>query len=145
MRFFWSFFDYVARGPCFPAIVQFRSIHRSAGACPPRSFVYPRHGEGQALALRWRNGPSLRSAGACPPRSFSFAPCTVARGPVPRDRSSLHSMARDRPSPYGGTGRYYVARGPVPRDRSSPHVLKVWKTLMSIEKRHLKKLRSVGP
>ena len=28
------------------------SRYRSAGACPPRSFGSPRHGEGQALALR---------------------------------------------------------------------------------------------
>ena len=26
--------------------------NRSAGACPPRSLDYARHGEGQALALR---------------------------------------------------------------------------------------------
>ena len=28
-------------------------ISRSAGACPPRSFGRPQHGEGQALALRF--------------------------------------------------------------------------------------------
>ena len=31
-------------------------IYRSAGACPPRTFDRPKHGEGQALALRGR-GP----------------------------------------------------------------------------------------
>ena len=62
-------------------------IHRSAGACPPRSLrrnekrpqprghgrllLRPRHGEGQALALRWQEN---------------------------------FGMARDRPSPSGGTG-----------------------------------------
>ena len=45
--------------------------YRSAGACPPRSFGGPQHGEGQALALQF------------PRRS----PPIVARGPVPRDRS----------------------------------------------------------
>ena len=28
------------------------SCYRSAGACPPRTFGSPQHGEGQALALR---------------------------------------------------------------------------------------------
>ena len=71
---------------------------------------------------------------------------TVARGPVPRDRFrprkagalGCHTcmragfprdrwMARDRPSPYGETSRFFVAivsgpvaRGPVPRDRFRP-------------------------
>ena len=59
---------------------------------------------------------------------------TVARGPVPRERWSERTMARDRPSPYDEGGVFYrsagacpprwfknrffiVARGPVPRDR----------------------------
>ena len=51
-----------------------------------------------------------RSAGAlgCHPR---------IREGFPRDRW----MARDRPSPYGETGRFFiVARGPVPRDCFRP-------------------------
>ena len=64
---------------------------------------------------------------------------TVARGPVPRERSVDRSTARDRPSPYvkGDIFRprnppVTVARGPVPRecpvdrstarDRPSPYV-----------------------
>ena len=31
------------------------SRYRSAGACPPRAFGNPEHGEGQALALRERD------------------------------------------------------------------------------------------
>ena len=43
---------------------------------------------------------------------------TLARGPVPRERSVTLGMARDRPSPYGeGAAFFPVARGPVPRDR----------------------------
>ena len=41
---------------------------------------------------------------------------TVGRGPVLRDRC----MARDRPSPYGERGVFFVVRGPVPRDCSLP-------------------------
>ena len=48
-----------------------------------------------------------RSAGACPPRTF---PVTVARGPVPRDRS----MARDRPPPYGNIEK-------IPPNRATTH------------------------
>ena len=33
---------------------------------------------------------------------------TVARGPVPRDRWITRTMARDRPSPYGKTGRFFT-------------------------------------
>ena len=60
--------------------------YRSAGACPPRALNtaktvrirgygrFPRrtrHGEGQALALRWKAGCFRgRSAGACPPRAL---------------------------------------------------------------------------
>ena len=41
----------------------------------------------------------------------------VARGPVPRERWSARTMARDRPSPYGEGWRFFiVARGPVPRE-----------------------------
>ena len=97
------------------------SQYRSAGACPPRTFGRPQHGEGQALALRGKRisltqkPACYRSAGACPPRSFrrskhgeGQAPALreraaffiVARGPVPRERSVDRSMARDRPSPY---------------------------------------------
>ncbi len=86
--------------------------------------------------------------GTCPPRSLSIdrsmaqhrtapyglrAPSTVARGPVPRDRS-IHTknarsprtsaifsadrcMARHRTAPYGLRPPSTVARGPVPRDR----------------------------
>ena len=99
-------------------------FYRSAGACPPRSFRFSIH----------------RSAGACPPRSFSFIPFTVARGPVPRDLSSRHSMARDRPSPYGEGRRFFYrsAGACPPRSLVAPIFLKVCKTLMSIEKRHLK-------
>ena len=55
------------------------SRYRSAGACPPRAFGGSEHGEGQALALRWRGRAVLL------PRN---RPVTVARGPVPRDASS---------------------------------------------------------
>ena len=65
-------------------------LSRSAGACPPRSFGNPQHGEGQALALRYRV-------------PFFF----VARGPVPRDRWVIRGMARDRPSPYGIARRFF--------------------------------------
>ena len=45
---------------------------------------------------------------------------TLARGPVPCERSVTRGMARDRPSPYaeGEAASTTVARGPVPRDRS---------------------------
>ena len=47
--------------------------NRSAGACSPRSFNRPEHGEGQALALQFPVAiSSHRSAGACPPRSFDL-------------------------------------------------------------------------
>ena len=42
-----------------------------------------------------------RAGGAFGYRPRVFFGCTVARGPVPRDRC----MARDRPSPYGEKGR----------------------------------------
>ena len=43
----------------------------------------------------------------------------VARGPVPRARWIAQTMARDRPSPYGEGGRFFiVVRGPVPREFS---------------------------
>ena len=54
------------------------------------------HGEGQALALRCEEGVLV----------------TVARGPVPRDRCMAREtrdrgMARDRPSPYGFSVRFW--------------------------------------
>ena len=57
------------------SLTQKPSGYRSAGACPPRSFGRPQHGEGQALALRGRETVFR-------PRN---RPVTVARGPVPRD------------------------------------------------------------
>ena len=53
-------------------------------------FDRPRHGEGQALALRKEAAFFHRSAGACPPRAL---------------------MARDRPSSY-------VRRGNSPTNRT---------------------------
>ena len=86
-------------------------LARSAGACPPRSLAYPRHGEGQALALRETGGvfftvargtgPRDRSGTRSTARGTSYWP--VARGPVPRDRC----LARDRPSPYGNERRFF--------------------------------------
>ena len=58
----------------------------------------PQHGEGQALALRWEEGVLG----------------DVARGTGPRERSVDRSMARDRPSPYGGVAFFIVARGTGP-------------------------------
>ena len=46
----------------------------------------------------------------------------VARGPVPRERwiARARTMARDRPSPYGEGGAFFiVVRGPVPCDLST--------------------------
>ena len=68
-------------------------FYRSAGACPPRTFSRPQHGEGQALALR-RRDPFF----------------TVARGPVPCERWSAQTMARDRPSPYVKGRRFFTGR-----------------------------------
>ncbi len=100
--------------------------YRNARACPSRSFDGPEHGGGQAPALRWRG-------------NFFY---TVARGPVPRDRSMarkhlLRRSARACPSrasdgPRHGGGQapalrwrgdifYSVARGPVPLPRATPH------------------------
>ena len=59
---------------------------RSVGAYPPRVSGSPQHGEGQALALRGRGGVFRQRT----------PPGTVARGPVPRDRWSARTMARDR-------------------------------------------------
>ena len=76
---------------------------------PPFRFIHRRAGE--PIKEAGSGDPALqtfsshRIAGACPPRS-----------------SSPHSTARDRPSHYGETGRYYVARGPVPRDLSPSHM-----------------------
>ena len=81
------------------------SLHRSAGACPPRSpdrhekRPIPRgrgrflsrsmHGEGQALSLRWPGHfPLSRSAGACPPRSSDLN----EKRPMPRGRG--HFLSR---------------------------------------------------
>ena len=58
--------------------------HAQASGFPPRMSGRPKHGEGQALALRWEAGVLG----------------DVARGPVPRECSDYRSMARDRPSPY---------------------------------------------
>ena len=44
--------------------------HAQPSGFPPRS----QHGEGQALALRWKKETLIyRSAGACPPRSLDGA------------------------------------------------------------------------
>ena len=51
-------------------------------------------------------------------------PDTVARGPVPRDRPVDRRMARDRPSPYGEGGVFFIgARGPALREGTAffPH------------------------
>ena len=94
-------------GQVFPSPYDARFNHRSAGACPPRSLD---------LCSMARDRPS--------PYGVRHPFFTVARGPVPRDRSVDRSMARDRPSPYGKGGAFCeeddpptVARGPVPRER----------------------------
>ena len=65
----------------------------------PRLLDYADDGEGQGGCL------ANRSAGACPPRLLDDANdgkgqgavfFTVARGPVPRERWSARTMARDR-------------------------------------------------
>ena len=58
---------------------------------------------------------------------------TVARGPVPRDLSVPQSVARDRPSPYGKTGRFSRSAGALgchtriragfPRERPGPRTM----------------------
>ena len=93
-------------GACPPRSLLRRKphIHRSAGACPPRSLNQaknardpidqsrflgrPRHGEGQAIALRSR-APPLSQAGRHRDRESLLRPVLNDRG-----------MARDRPSPY---------------------------------------------
>ena len=75
-------------------VMSARLIYRSAGACPPRRYDEPKHGEGQALALRTaRNTHPHRSAGACPPRRYDdprhgegnplACACGNLRGPKP--------------------------------------------------------------
>ena len=80
------------RGPS-PYGKRGRSFHRSAGACPPRSFQAPSR-EGLSLALvAWRGtGPRPTVKGAF---FIVTVPVTVARGPVPRDRLVDRSMARE--------------------------------------------------
>ena len=69
-----------------PTVARHRLLSRSARACPSRTFDGPGHGGGQAPALRWDG--------------TIFYP--VGRGPVPREFSSVRSLAGDRPPPYGG-------------------------------------------
>ena len=58
----------VARGP-----VPRDHSTRAKNERKPTPFSRPRHGEGQALALRWKGGGlAYRSAGACPPRSHDL-------------------------------------------------------------------------
>ena len=73
--------------------------HRSAGACPPRTFGRPKHGEGQALALRGRNGSTAREAAIDP------------------------GTARDRPSPYGGGRPFFALREDRRQLPNQPHRL----------------------
>ena len=81
-----------------------------------------RHGEGQALALRYRR--RIRGMARDRPSPYGEGDCffTVARGPVPRDLPTSaenarrletpdvccadRCMARDRPSPYDERGRF---------------------------------------
>ena len=62
-------------------------LSSSAGACPLRAFDRPKHGEGQAPALR-EKGAFLSQANITH---------TVARGPVPRDAKINPNMASGFP------------------------------------------------
>ena len=100
-----------------------RCCYRSAGACPPRStdrnenrpqpkgpgrfLLRPKHGEGQALALRCaaRFSTFHRSAGACPPRSVHGAGNPLAcvcgiRGPTPYGDRKILWNSRIFPKNY---------------------------------------------
>ena len=67
---------------------------------------------------RWRGtGPRptvkggrffIRARGLSPANVARNAADTVARGPVPRERWGVRTMARDRPSPYGNPGRFFT-------------------------------------
>ena len=61
-------------------------------------------------------GEASRPGGLSYPEGI--ASYTVARGPVPRDRSTYPTVARG-PVPRERSAYHTVARGPVPRDRSA--------------------------
>ena len=82
--------------------------HAHASGFPPRSLECADHGEGQALALRYRTPFFL------PHRFRSYGPeetgdtffkagviFIVARGPVPRDRWSARTISRPGGLSYG--------------------------------------------
>ena len=103
-------------------------FYRSAGACPPRSNRCSERSAGDRPAIvTWRGtGPRLtviRST-LCRSRSPDLDPFGSRRSRTPVSGpgeghllACASGMARDRPSPYGKTGRFFsVAWGPVPRE-----------------------------
>ena len=95
----------VARGPVPRDLSTRTEIARQ-----PTPFPRPRHGEGQALALRYKGRFFHRSAGACPPRSFdprenrtptnAVFPTEARRGTGPRPtvkRRRTLSIGQARP------------------------------------------------
>ena len=88
------------RGPVPRPTVRGCRFYRSAGACPPRSL-------NESISLMFG------MARACPsPYGEVCRSSTVARGPVPRDRSPCAKPARG-PSPFSVSIAAW--RGPVPR------------------------------
>ncbi len=105
-----------------------------------REHLLPNGSRAGALALQRGGahaGPMARRGTGPRPTERRNPSGPVARGPVPRDRStraknarrqrpflvSTDGPARDRPSPYGEENRSWpVARGPVPRDRSRENI-----------------------
>ena len=127
---------------------QRRNLARSAGACPPRSLNQtknardpkdsghflgrPRHGEGQALALRSRAPLAWRGTGPRP--TFASTPL-ISSGETSRPRSLLRpvlndrGMARDRFS-HCPTGAYTL-RAYRPEE-AFPHCTNIgWRTRFS--------------
>ena len=105
--------------------------YRRAGACPPRSLDLRENRTPTKAVFRSNRGTARDRPSPYGDREAALQ--TVARGPVPRDRSIRVKNAR-RPKPFPrprhGEGQalalrltetalHTVSRGPVPRDRST--------------------------
>ena len=102
--------------------------HAHPSGFPPRTSGRPKHGEGQALALRGRG----RRFSTKKPSHYCSAGAlgchTRIRAGFPRECPLDRSMARDRPSPYAEGGsfstkkpsRYCSARACPPRTSGRP-------------------------
>ena len=96
----------VARGP----VPRERTIY-AKNARQPTPFPRPRHGEGQALALRYKARFFNRSAGACPPRSPDLREKRTPTNAV----SSTEAWRGTGPRPtVNGDGPAYRSAGACP-------------------------------